>query len=373
MKSMIKLSSILAAFTVTACLCLALVYQLTAPYIAANEARALTKGLHQLFPEAERFDTLEDFPVSKISSISFDGAYLAVAGDQVLGIVVRVTGPTYKSSTILVAADTERKLKPLVFIENADTPEIGTKTAESPFVDQFTGKSLDDPFSLGDDLDTISGATISAKGVARLVQLAGYQAGEYLATNHGAAEGSAAAPIIKEAAPMPLEIALEDIWPGHSFEDVSSEVSNTIERSVVFDSAWIVRNGTTVSGIAIQARGQTYKASTVLVGIGPDRRIAGVRINETTDTQNYGYVMVEPEFYETFTGKSVDDAFLVAPTTLDGDIDAISSATVSTLGVANIIKVAALEGSRYLAEAQGGKAGKVLSAPIVLNEIPEQE
>lgn len=373
MKSMIKLSSVLAAFTVTACLCLALVYQVTAPYIAANEDRALTKGLSQIFPGADRFETLEDFPSSGISTISFDGAYLAVTGDEALGMVVRITGPTYKSSTILVGVDSNRSLKPLVFIENTDTPELGTKTAESPFVDQFTGKSLDDPFALGTDLDGISGATISAKAVTRLVQLAGYQAGEYLAKNHGAAKGSTSAPVIEEVAPMPLEAALADIWPGNTFEDISSKISNTIERSVVFDSAWLVRNDTSVTGIAIQARGQTYKASTILVGIGLDCTLAGVRINETKDTVNYGYAMVDPAFYETFTGKSVNDAFLVAPTSPDGDIDAISGATVSTLGVANILKIAAVEGSRYLAENHGGKSGLEIPDPFVLNEIPEQE
>lgn len=373
MKSMAKLSASLAAFTVAASLCLALVHLLTAPYIAANAERALTDGLKRIFPEADRFESVEDFPESGISSVTFTNAYKAMAGDDVAGMVVRATGVTYKTSTILVGVEPDRTLKQAEIIENNDTAGVGTKTSEPAFIDQFLGKSIDDSFELGADLDGISGSTISARGVSRIIQLASYHAGSYLAEKHGGEAGTAPAPVIQEAAPMDTQTALADIWGDLQFEDISGAVENSIERSVVFDGAWLVRDGDTVAGVAVQARGQTYKASTILVGVAPDLTLAGIRIVQTTDTKNYGYAMVEPEFYETFTGKPVTDAYLVSPAVPGGDIDAISGATISTFGVANIVKIAAWEGSRFLSENHGGLSGPEREDPFVLNEIPQWE
>ena len=172
---------------------------------------------------------------------------------------------------------------------------------------------------------------------------------------------------------MTIDEALADIWGDIDRVDVSAEITNTIERSVLLDGAWLMRTGDEVAGVSVLARGQTYKASAILVAVRPDRTLAGIRIIETTDTKNYGYAMVEPAFYEAFTGKPVDNAYLVAPTTPNGDIDAISGATISTLGAANMIKIAAWEGSRYLAENHGGMPGPDRSDPFVLNEIPQWE
>lgn len=373
MKSMAKLSGTLAAFTVAASLCLALVHLFTEPYIRANEEKTQNAGLQRIFPEATQFDPVEDFPESGISSVTFDTAYVAKTGNDVLGVIVRATGATYKTSTLLVGVDPDRILKPVVFIENTDTAGVGTKTEESSFIDQFSGKSADDSFELGNDIDGISGSTISARGVTLIIQVTAHHAGEYLAEHHGGKAGSGTAPVVKEAAPMGVEEALADIWGDLDRMDISGEIENTIERSVVFDGAWLIRDGDEVAGAAVLARGQTYKASAILVAVRPDRTLAGIRIIETTDTRNYGYAMVEPDFYELFTGKPVDDAYLVAPTVPDGDIDAISGATISTLGAANMIKIAAWEGSRYLADNHDGMSGPDRDGSFVLNEIPQWE
>lgn len=378
MKTMIKLSFVLAAYAVVACVSLALVYNATAPAIAAAAEGEVTGGLKELFPDADGFENVTD----RISSgelasgnktIAFEKAYVVKSGGSVAGMVIQVTGPTYKSSTLLVGVDTGRKIRAVKFMENSDTPGLGTKTAEPAFAGQFPGKSIDDAFSVGDDLAAVSGATISSKGVAKILKLASYQAGEFLAANYGAAAGSGPAPEAAEYAPVSLSDALSALFPGCALSDISAEVANTLERSVVFDSAWLAKKDGDVAGIAVQARGQTYHASTVLVGVKPDRTLAGLRVNDTTDSKNYGYSMVEPAFYEKYAGKRVDDAFLVQPATPDGDLDSISGATISSMGVANMAKVAALEGARVLAERYGGRKGPASPGSIVLNVIPEEE
>ncbi|HOT62062.1 MAG TPA: FMN-binding protein [Treponemataceae bacterium] len=372
MKTMIKLSFVLAAYAVVACVGLAFVYIATAPRIAAA-AEAETKGaLRAIFPAASDFDEVTGQVAAADESVSIDRAYVARDGDAVLGMVLQATGATYKTSTILVGVDMSRRLLPLVFVANTDTPGLGTKTAEEPFVGQFSSKSIDDPFKVGSDVAAISGATISSKGVASIVQLAGYAAGDYLAKNHGAPAGTGSAPVVKKDAPMPVDVALADLWPTASFEDITGQVENTLERSVVITGAWLAMRDGKAIGIAVQAKGQTYKASTILVGVGLDRMLVGVRVNETADSKNYGYAMTSPDFYGPLAGKSVDDPWLVKPTVPDGDVDSISGATISTQGFANMVKVAGLEGARYLAERSGGKPG-AMPKSIRLNVIPEEE
>jgi electron transport complex protein RnfG len=145
MKTMIKLSFVLAAYAVVACVGLAFVYIATAPRIAAA-AEAETKGaLRAIFPAASDFDEVTGQVAAADESVSIDRAYVARDGDAVLGMVLQATGATYKTSTILVGVDMSRRLLPLVFVANTDTPGLGTKTAEEPFVGQFSSKSIDDP------------------------------------------------------------------------------------------------------------------------------------------------------------------------------------------------------------------------------------
>jgi len=181
MKTMFKLSFSLAAYAVVACVGLALVYQATSPLIAAAQERETQAALKVVFPEAASFEAVAEKLDSGVKNVTFDKAYLAKSDAGTIGMVIQVTGPTYGSSTVAVGVDTEGNLKPLRFLANTDTPGLGTKTALSPYIDQFAGKSARDEFKVGSDVAAISGATISSKAVAKLVKLAATKADGYLA------------------------------------------------------------------------------------------------------------------------------------------------------------------------------------------------
>lgn len=374
MKNMIKLALTLSAYAVVACLCLALVNNVTAPIIKAAADNELQNSLKVLFPDASDFEEVTERIKSSSSSIVFERSYIAKSGSTPLGAIIQAKGPTYKTSTILVAVDMNRSIKAVQFSENTDTPGIGTKTALSPYIDQYLGKSIDDDYKIGSDLDSISGATISAKGVATIINLASYSAGDFLAQNYGAESGSGEAPVVVELSPMDEMQALQDMFAEAEFEELpAGTVSNSVERSVVFTKSWLVKKSGEVVAVVMQTKGQTYKASTIMTAVALDGTLAGVRINATRDSANYGLAMLDPEFYEPFTGKSVNDRYLVKPTVPDGDIDSISGATVTTQGLANMLKVAAYEGSRYLAAQYGGAQVAEADDSFELNIIPEQE
>jgi electron transport complex protein RnfG len=185
MKTMVKLSFVMAAYAVVACVGLAFVYIATAPRIAEAAQKAVNDSLSVVFPDATSFDDLSGKLESGDSRIVFERAYLAKKGDSAIGMVVQATGPTYKSSTILVGVDMNRAVTKVKFMANSDTPGLGTKTAESPFIDQFFGKRLNDAFAVKKDIAAISGATISSRGVAAIISLAGKKSGDWLAQNAG--------------------------------------------------------------------------------------------------------------------------------------------------------------------------------------------
>lgn len=373
MKNAIKLPLVLAAYTVVACVALAFIYQLTAPVIAETAANEAKAGLKVVFPDASDFEDVSGSLESDSESITFDKAYVAKQGDAAVGMVVQVTGATYASSTILVGVDLNRAITQIKFMANSDTPGLGSKTAEDPFSGQFAGKSIDDAFAVKKDVASVSGATISSKGVSAMLKLAGYKAGEYLAAKYGAKAGTGPAPVVAVFAPMSVDVALAELFPGAAFESLGTAIANTVEKSVVLTESWLAKKDGKPVGVAVQAKGQTYKASTVLVGVTMNRTLAGLRVNATNDSKNYGLGMLDPDFYLMFDGKSVDDAFLVKTPSVPGDVDSISGATISTMGLSNMAKVAAFEGAAYLAAEHGGKAAPPGVGAFKINVIPEEE
>ncbi|HNY22198.1 MAG TPA: FMN-binding protein [Treponemataceae bacterium] len=195
MKTMIKLSFVMAAYAVVACVALAFVYIATAPKIAAAAQEELNASLRVVFSDASTFeDVTADGVGSGAGQIAIDRAYLAKKDGTTVGMVIQATGPTYKTSTVLVAVGMDRRIIGIKLLANSDTPGLGTKTAEPGFAGQFASKSVDDAFAVKADVQAISGATISSRGVAAIVRVAGRAAGNYLAAKAGGAvapEGAA--------------------------------------------------------------------------------------------------------------------------------------------------------------------------------------
>ncbi len=186
MKTMIKFSFVLAAYSVIACVALAFVYNVTAPIIQARAASDLKASLIEIFPDASDFTDVSAKVQSGNPSIVFENAFVAKNASGVLGLIIKVTGPTYAKGTMLVGANVDGTLKPVKFMSLTDTPGLGLKALAEKFKGQFTGKKVSDAFkagntSTGADIAAISGATITSKGVSNMVRLAGTKAADYLA------------------------------------------------------------------------------------------------------------------------------------------------------------------------------------------------
>jgi electron transport complex protein RnfG len=180
MKGMLKLGASLAAYAVIACVLLAVVNNFTAPRIAGIKAAEAGAGMAEVFTAADGFEIAAGFSPDTSTSVHVESLYLAKQGENVIGGVVQATGPTYDKATIQIGLTLDRKITGIKFLSLSDTPGYGMRALSDPsFAGQFTGKSADDAFEAGSDVEVLSGATITTKGVAQIIKYAATAAGNY--------------------------------------------------------------------------------------------------------------------------------------------------------------------------------------------------
>lgn len=144
-----------------------------------------------------------------------------------------------------------------------------------------------------------------------------------------------------------LSESLKEIFPdAASFEDISSTLGAGIE-GIKFEQAFLVKSSLAPLGVAIKATGSSYGGQAkLLVGVGLNRSIAGVRVLELNDTaglganaKNPGYFVKKAEkitFPGQFAGKFLTDPFEVKK-----DVAAITASTITSRSLTKIIKSAA--------------------------------
>ena len=180
-----KLGIVLGIYAAISCLCLALVNNFTAPVIAERALQKEKEGLKIIFSDATDFVMQENENLQKAisnanitpPSIKVLSLYKAVIGNDTIGYVAKLTGPTYESSTLLVGLDLENKIKGVHILSSTDSPGYGQKAIDpkyntskgKTFYGQFAGLAPLDSFTANIDYEIISGATISSNGFAAII------------------------------------------------------------------------------------------------------------------------------------------------------------------------------------------------------------
>ena len=175
--AMIKLGLILACYAVASCTVLALVNNVTAPVIQKNNEEKAAKAMRAVFAQAESFNMLSS---ERAGLLNVDSIGLALVEGRVAGAVAQVSGPTYDKATIMVGMTKDGTVTGVSFLANTDSPGFGLKASDPTFTlksgktfyGQFEGLQAKDGFVLNQNVDAISGATITSRGVAALVERA---------------------------------------------------------------------------------------------------------------------------------------------------------------------------------------------------------
>ena len=121
----------------------------------------------------------QDFRVIKSRPLTFAGYKNIDGQDTLQGYVVYGEGNGYGGPiSVLTATDPGgRILKVQVVGYATETPSYIHSVLGGDFLKQFTGKSVDSPLAVGRDIDAVTNATLSSRGITNAVRKAGHELG----------------------------------------------------------------------------------------------------------------------------------------------------------------------------------------------------
>ena len=150
---------------------LAATNNITKPIIEEATRKAQEAARMELLPEADSFTKVDGVAVTDVADV-----YVA---DNGVGAVVTAFAKGYGGTmTVMVGFTSDGTIRQIKVTENAETKGIGSKVAGDPaFWTRFEGLEAKE-LVLNEDVDALSGATISSKALLAAVNAAinGYNA-----------------------------------------------------------------------------------------------------------------------------------------------------------------------------------------------------
>lgn len=110
-----------------------------------------------------------------------DGVYLVTDGDVRLGVCVQtVTAGFGGDMTLMVGFDNNGAIIGVQILTHSETPGLGAKVNDGAYLSQYEGQNGN--LTLGQDVDAVSGATISSRAVLDGVNRARDQFNRYVSS-----------------------------------------------------------------------------------------------------------------------------------------------------------------------------------------------
>ncbi len=180
-KEIIKVGAILFVITALAAALLGFVNANTAPLIAENNIKKEQTALKAVMPDAAEFKELEITPELKNAE---DGRGEITKAYTALDQSGRVTGACVITETsgydigiqTVTGVNEDKTVAGVEIISLNETPGLGAKATDASFREQYTGKSagigVSKSGATDTDIQAISGATLTSKGVTNGVNIA---------------------------------------------------------------------------------------------------------------------------------------------------------------------------------------------------------
>lgn len=176
MAKIVRLGIILFLITLITGLILGGVHSVTLKPIAEAEQKAKMSALQATLPAAKEFKQIDIKGDPGIIAEIDEGS----DGGQVVGHNFTVTPKGYGGKLkVVIGIGTDGKINGIHLLDNSsETPGLGARSSEPKFTDQFKGKNASQlnvvktPAAKDDEIQAISGATITSKGVTAGVNAA---------------------------------------------------------------------------------------------------------------------------------------------------------------------------------------------------------
>lgn len=141
--------------------------ELTSPVIAEQAAANAVAARQTVLPTADSFEEVA------LTDASVDNLFKGLAGGELVGYTSQVTVKGYGGDIeVVVGMDTEGVVNAISVggASFSETAGLGSKVKEPAFYEQFAGMKA--PFVLKENIDSVSGASISSGAVVDAVNTA---------------------------------------------------------------------------------------------------------------------------------------------------------------------------------------------------------
>jgi len=164
MNQYVKMIIALMVISIVSGSVLALSYEITDPMIQERAKLALEESVLKVIPGSKSMEavTKEDMTIY----IGLDDV-----GNK-KGIAFKGEGSGFNGPIEAMVGynPTKGKLTGVEILSMSETPGLGARIKEADFTEQFIGKSSEDAFIAKEDVNSITGATISSTAVADLIK-----------------------------------------------------------------------------------------------------------------------------------------------------------------------------------------------------------
>lgn len=143
---------------------LALSYEITNPKIQEQARQRLEQSVLMVIPGATKMDVVEKEDMTIYIGLDDEG--------NKKGISFEASGSGFNGPIDMMVGYNPKdgKVTGVEVLSMSETPGVGAKIKESAFTEQFKEKSVEDQFIVNEDVEAISGATISSTAVAEAIK-----------------------------------------------------------------------------------------------------------------------------------------------------------------------------------------------------------
>ena len=342
MRKMLKLGVSLCIFALVAALALAGTNAITKEPIAQQELAASQAAQRAVLPEAAVFEQQE---LEATDNALLNELYIGKAGDAIVGYVFTAAPQGYGGPIpITLGIGVDGSVHGVSVGDLQETAGLGMKVGDEPFKSQFYGIEAD-PDTIGENVSTISGATISSKAFVEAVrQMFDYSKNVLGITPNAATPSLEGDDLIRKeyvnAAEAFTQVDLMQFLGDYG--TIRSVYSGSAEKETV--------------GYVFEMESIGFDASVpiqIQMGISVDGKITQVTVVDHFVSEGY-----------TPTGDTTvfDDQFAGKDATEDGcaqGVDTVASATVSSNAIIKAVKQAVSFYNTYLNAAEEAPAGEI--------------
>ncbi|MCX7922834.1 MAG: RnfABCDGE type electron transport complex subunit G [Clostridia bacterium] len=183
MRDIVKPAIVLVIVCIVVSVCLAFTYSVTRDKIEERARVAAESARKEVLSEAKTFEKVDGIEQIIKAKPEFDvviEAYRGLNDNGLEGYVLAVETKGYGGIIkITVGVDNGGKVSGVKIGENNETPGLGTKAKDEPFMSQLVGLLPKEPLTVvkakktkPEEIEAISGATITSKAVVKAVQAA---------------------------------------------------------------------------------------------------------------------------------------------------------------------------------------------------------